>query len=497
MTHTIVVVSELQDWPLQKEEIEVISARDFLTLGVGAEHKSTRVLNLCRSYRYQREGYYVSLLATARGHRVFPTVSSIQAMKSSSIARILGEQIEGTMSKCLSQIDEPRFELQVYFGVSAHPEHQPLARAAFNFFSSPLFCLKFERKANKSWRLRKVQPIAPLEVSTEHLRTVEKALGMFVARAHHTRRRRRVARFDLAILSDPHDSTPPSDEKALRLFAKAAERLDLGVEQIDRNDIAYTAQFDALFIRATTNVNDVTYRFAQKATAEGLVVIDDPQSILRCTNKVFLAELLSRNRIAAPRSIVLHCNQKTEEHIGRIEHELGLPCVLKAPDSAFSQGVIKVDKSKDLRRALCSLGDRSDLVIAQKYMPTDFDWRIGIIDRRPLYACRYHMVGGHWQIYQRDEGTGEIQSGGFDGVPLGAVPKPVLQAAMKAANLIGSGLYGVDVKETNGRAYVIEVNDNPSIEAGVEDYILGEELYNIIMRVFLDRIKSRRYKKYT
>lgn len=495
MTHTIIVVSEPQDWPLHNDEVEVLSARDFLTMGLGAERANTRVLNLCRSYRYQREGYYVSLLAAARGHRPFPTVSSIQAMKSSSMARIVGEQIGSTMSKCLDEIDASRFDLQVYFGTSAIPEFQPLASAAFNFFSSPMFCLQFERRTNNHWRLRNVQPIVPADISESHLETVEKALATFIARSRPARRRKRAPRFDLAILSDPQDPTPPSDEKALRLFVKAGERVDLGVEHIDRNDLAYTAQFDALFIRATTNVNDVTYRFAQKAAAEGLVVIDDPQSILRCTNKVFLAELLARNKIPSPKSLILHCNQKIDQHIAMIDSELGLPCVLKAPDSAFSQGVMKVDKLDELRRALKSLGDRSDLVIAQEYMPTDFDWRIGIIDRRPIYACRYHMVGGHWQIYQRDEQTGAIQAGGFDGVPLGAVPKPVLHAALKAANLIGSGLYGVDVKETNRKAYVIEVNDNPSIEAGVEDFILGDELYNIIMRVFLDRLDARRSRR--
>ena len=36
---------------------------------------------------------------------------------------------------------------------------------------------------------------------------------------------------------------------------------------------------------------------------------------------------------------------------------------------------------------------------------------------------------------------------------------------------------------------MIEVNDNPNIDAGVEDAILRDELYNRIMEVFLDRIE--------
>jgi glutathione synthase/RimK-type ligase-like ATP-grasp enzyme len=53
----------------------------------------------------------------------------------------------------------------------------------------------------------------------------------------------------------------------------------------------------------------------------------------------------------------------------------------------------------------------------------------------------------------------------------------VLKTAIRVGNLIGDGLYGVDLKEINGKAHVVEINDNPSIDSGVEDEILGDELY--------------------
>ena len=40
--------------------------------------------------------------------------------------------------------------------------------------------------------------------------------------------------------------------------------------------------------------------------------------------------------------------------------------------------------------------------------------------------------------------------------------------------------------------YVIEVNDNPSIDAGVEDAVLQDDLYQQIMAVFLQRIEQRK-----
>ena len=67
-----------------------------------------------------------------------------------------------------------------------------------------------------------------------------------------------------------------------------------------------------------------------------------------------------------------------------------------------------------------------------------------------------------------------------------------MKLALKAANLIGDGLYGVDVKESNGNFYIIEVNDNPNIDSDSEDAILKEDLYNRIMEVFVRRMEQIR-----
>ncbi len=70
-------------------------------------------------------------------------------------------------------------------------------------------------------------------------------------------------------------------------------------------------------------------------------------------------------------------------------------------------------------------------------------------------------------------------------VPIYKAPQKVLDTAVKAAALIGKGLYGVDLKLINGRAVVIEINDNPSIDHEVEDAVLGDELYYRILNHFV------------
>lgn len=213
-------------------------------------------------------------------------------------------------------------------------------------------------------------------------------------------------------------------------------------------------------------------------------MIDSPSSILRCCNKVYLHELLQASKIKTPKTLLLDKDHKiTEETVA----ELGFPIVLKIPDSSFSAGVFLANNMAELIKTTDELFERSVVVLAQEYMYTEFDWRVGILNKRPLFVCRYYMSKGHWQIYDHKDSE-HVKSGGFDAIAVSKAPKKVIQAALKATQAIGDGLYGVDLKEKDGQIYVIEVNDNPNIDAGTEDAFLGDDLYLKIMEEFYDLI---------
>jgi glutathione synthase/RimK-type ligase-like ATP-grasp enzyme len=135
--------------------------------------------------------------------------------------------------------------------------------------------------------------------------------------------------------------------------------------------------------------------------------------------------------------------------------------------------------------------EKSDLVVAQEYAPTPYDWRVGVLDRKPLYACRYYMARNHWQIYKQQAG-GKMTGGRWDTMRVEDAPPGVVDLGVRAANAIGDGLYGVDIKELGGRYVVIEVNDNPSVERGVEDQVLGDALYEAVAQVFRSRLEAAR-----
>lgn len=137
----------------------------------------------------------------------------------------------------------------------------------------------------------------------------------------------------------------------------------------------------------------------------------------------------------------------------------------------------------------------AELITKEDYSRlAEFDWRIGIIDRRPIFACKYFMARRHWQIIKRDAG-GKRSFGGQETIPVEVVPRSVMKGAMAVANLIGDGLYGVDMKQVGDKAYVVEINDNPNIDSGVEDTLLKDNLYLTVMQVFLKRIEERKRER--
>lgn len=483
--HSIVVVNRPKDWNLHIPDVEIVSARAYLTDSRYSEIRNARVYNLCQSYRYQGLGYYVSLLAEARGHRCIPSITTIQDLKSQSIIRIISDELHQLIQRSFSRLKSQQFELHIYFGKNPTKQYENLSKQLYNLFQSPLLRAHFEYKDNQ-WQLQTIFPLPINQIPEHHKPHVLDYAKAYFAKKRIRSRNRSKPTYDLAILVNPDEIAPPSDKKALKYFIEAAEDLGIRAKLITKTDYSRIPEFDGLFIRETTAVNHHTYRFARRALAENMVVLDDPASIVKCANKVYMAELLKKANIPIPKTIIVHKSNKEE-----LIKTLGLPCVLKQPDGSFSNGVIKINDPVSLEEELQHLFNQSDLIIAQEFAPTDFDWRIGILNKQPLYACKYFMAKDHWQIYNWQAGR-RMRDGAHETLAVEKVPPKILKMAQRAASLIGDGFYGVDIKQSGNKIMVIEINDNPSIESNVEDAILKDTLYSEVMKYFLKRMKLKK-----
>lgn len=486
MTGWVILVDQPRDFPNADTPHKVITTSEYLARPRLFEAARPKVVNLSRSYAYQSKGYYASLLAEARGHRVMPTVETMLELREAKLYERALPELEDELNRCARKADfrpEAEFRLLVCFGIARDPRFEAFGGLLFDWFRCPALEVT-------------VEPGPWLSISRIRPRNVTRLLdgeGAFFREAlhQHTRREwrnpkaRTVAKYDLAVLQDANEKMPPSSVASMKYFARIAERFSVDVEPITRRQLDELAEYDGLFIRETTSIDNHTYRFARRAWQEGMPVIDDPMSMIRCTNKVFLMELLGANQVPMPPTLML----AELSDLPRAVDELGLPLVVKIPDGSFSRGVHKVSTMEEFRRLAGALFEETDLLLAQKFLPTEFDWRVGVLAGEPLFVCQYRMARGHWQILKHRP-DGSAREGGHRAFALDKAPREVVDLAVRAAKPVGEGFYGVDLKETDGGVLVMEVNDNPNLDHGVEDAVGKDEIWIRLLKWFIARFEQ-------
>lgn len=469
-------------------QYRVAGVRHYLSVPRDYAGRHLKVINLADSYAYQSRGYYASLLAGARGHKVLPSIETINDLSDPKLYANAIPELEDLLNRLIRGSKEaeafnPGASLMVFFGRIGEPRLDRFAKLLFDWFRAP--ALRVNLEAGEWWRIRSISLVSLSRLKPDEREGFLDGLAHYTARQWRDAKPQTAAKYSLAVLHDPNEALPPSKVASLKHFARIAARLGMDVDPITRKDLAKVANHDALFIRETTSIANHTYRFARRAQQEGMPVIDDPVSMIRCTNKVYLHELMGQAGIAMPPSRIVSSTADLEE----VTQLTGFPVVVKIPDGSFSRGVKKAENPAELEALVGGWLKDTDLLIAQKFMPTEFDWRVGILGGEPLFVCQYTMAKNHWQIVRHRDGARALE-GGFRPVRLADAPERLLDIAARAAQRIGDGLYGVDIKQTPDGYYLIEINDNPNLEHGIEDACEKDEVWVKLARWFIERIEA-------
>src|SRR5262249_45149395 len=293
-----------------------------------------------RSYAYQSKGYYASLLAEARGHRVVPTVETMLELRESKLYEHALPELEDELNRCARRADfqpEGELKLLVCFGIARDQRFESFGRLLFDWFRCPALEVIVEPGTWLS--IDRIRPRNITRLANGEGSFLREALHQHTRREWRDPKARTIAKYDLAVLYDPNEKMPPSSPASIKHFARIAERHSVDIEPIRRRHLAELAEYDGLFIRENPSIDNHPSRFARRAWQEGMPVIDDPISMIRCTNKVFLMELLGQNQVATPPTVML----ADVGDLPKAMDELGLPLVVKIPDGSFSRGVHKVD----------------------------------------------------------------------------------------------------------------------------------------------------------
>src|SRR5690606_33243100 len=112
-------------------------------------------------------------------------------------------------------------------------------------------------------------------------------------------------RASIAVLFDDDDPFAPSTPETIAHLERLAAANNVYVHRLGLDELDRLPEYDALFIRTLTGVREPSFQFALRAEMLDMPVVDDPQSIIRCSNQVFLEQLLRREGIPTPRTVVV------------------------------------------------------------------------------------------------------------------------------------------------------------------------------------------------
>jgi glutathione synthase/RimK-type ligase-like ATP-grasp enzyme len=289
----------------------------------------------------------------------------------------------------------------------------------------------------------------------------------------------------IACFVEKYNFSDPREEKALRNFKLAAERTGHEFDFMFRGNISQIPEYDAVFIRATTDPMFTSYIVSRTATELGLRVVDDPDSIQICGNKIHQYALFKKYGVPHIPTIFIGKEDLHHKKLVEIFKMLGKPVVIKAPYTSFSRYVEKAACETSFREVAKRYFRKSDVLAVQQFMPTAFDWRVGVLNGEVLYVCKYMIPKGRWKHGAKRRGKPSFVWGRTVALKTENAPSQLKDLALKACAVIGHGLYGVDIKEAKGNYVIVEVNDNPSIYSGYED-LRNKDLYGKIIAYLVD-----------
>jgi len=131
MTGWVILVDQPKDFPNADTPHKVITTSEYLARPRLFDMGRPKLINLSRSYAYQSKGYYASLLAEARGHRVVPTVETMLELREAKLYEHALPELEDELNRCARRADfqpEGEFKLLVCFGI-ARDERERRAQA--------------------------------------------------------------------------------------------------------------------------------------------------------------------------------------------------------------------------------------------------------------------------------------------------------------------------------------------------------------------------------
>ena len=220
MTGWVILVDQPRDLPNAETPHKVITTSEYLARPRLFDMARPKLVNLARSYAYQSKGYYASLLAEARGHRVVPTVETMLELREQKLYEHALPELEEELNRCARRADfqpDGEFKLLVCFGLARDERFEPFGRLLFDWFRCP--ALEVIVDTGGTWlSIERIRPRTITRLANGEAEFFRGSLHNHTKREWRDPKARSIAKYDLAVLYDPNEKTAPSSPELDQAF---------------------------------------------------------------------------------------------------------------------------------------------------------------------------------------------------------------------------------------------------------------------------------------
>ena len=216
---------------------------------------------------------------------------------------------------------------------------------------------------------------------------------------------------------------------------------------------------DLVLSRTGAGTNYFTRSVMRQIEKFGIPVFNDADSISRVSDKLLTSQLLVKENLPIPKTILVNGDVDIE----LIEKEIGFPCVVKATSGSKGKTVHLCHNKKDfagLMSLLASISLKKTMIIQE------------FVDAQPGTDLRVWVIGGKTVVAMKRTGTegdfrANISQGGT--AELFEITDEVDYLARETARVLGLQIAGVDLLFDKDGYKICEANSSPGFE-GMDKY---------------------------
>ena len=216
---------------------------------------------------------------------------------------------------------------------------------------------------------------------------------------------------------------------------------------------------DLVLSRTGAGTNYFTRSVMRQIEKFGIPVFNDADSISRVSDKLLTSQLLVKENLPIPKTILVNGDVDIE----LIEKEIGFPCVVKATSGSKGKTVHLCQTKKDfvsLMSLLSSISLKKTMII-QEFVDAQpgTDLRVWVIGGKTVVAMKRIGVEGDFRANISQGGTAEL----FE------ITDEVDYLARETARVLGLQIAGVDLLFDKDGYKICEANSSPGFE-GMDQY---------------------------